>query len=49
MLKRYLTLSGTKSRTIAQFRALASVDHPDYLAYREQLYEGLRKAGMPEE
>jgi TolB-like protein/Flp pilus assembly protein TadD len=49
MLKRYLTLSGTKSRTIAQFKSLARTDHPGYLTYRDQFYEGLRKAGMPEE
>jgi tetratricopeptide (TPR) repeat protein len=49
MLKRYLTLSATKSRTIAQLKSLASADHPGYLTYREQFYDGLRKAGMPEE
>jgi TolB-like protein len=49
MLKHYLTRSGTKTRTIAQLRSLQWSDNPDYVAYRERLYEGLRKAGMPEE
>ena len=31
--------------TIARFRPQASSDHPVYLAGRERLYEGLRKAG----
>jgi tetratricopeptide (TPR) repeat protein len=47
MLKRYLALSGTKSRTIAQWKSFAWAGHP--LTHIEQLYEGLRKAGMPEE
>jgi hypothetical protein len=29
-------------------RASAPSIHPDYLTQRERLYEGLRKAGMPE-
>jgi len=49
MLKHYLTRSGTKTRTIAQLRSLQWADTPDYVAYRERLYEGLRRAGMPEE
>jgi hypothetical protein len=49
MLKRYLALPATKSRTIARFKSLTPANHPDYLTYREKLYEGLRKAGMPEE
>jgi tetratricopeptide (TPR) repeat protein len=48
-LKRYLALPGTRSRTIAQMRALSWADNPGYLALREKLYEGLRCAGMPEE
>jgi TolB-like protein len=37
------------SFTIARFRSQTSSDHPVYLAGRERMYEGLRKAGMPEE
>jgi TolB-like protein/Tfp pilus assembly protein PilF len=48
-LRRYLALPGTKSRTIAQWRALPWADNPGYLAHREKVYEGLRRAGMPEE
>jgi hypothetical protein len=48
-LRRYLALPGTKSRTIAQWRALSWADNPGYLALREKLYAGLRGAGMPEE
>ena len=47
-LRRYLALPGTKSRTIAQWRALSWADNPGYVALREKLYEGLRSAGMPE-
>jgi tetratricopeptide (TPR) repeat protein len=36
------------SFTIARFRSQTSSDHPIYLAARERMYEGLRKAGMPE-
>jgi predicted Zn-dependent protease len=48
-LTRYLALPGTKSRTIAQLKALSWADNPGYLALREKLYQGLRSAGMPEE
>jgi adenylate cyclase len=50
-LKRYLSLSRTKSTTIAQLRKqqLSLADNPKWLAYNERLFEGLRKAGMPEE
>jgi hypothetical protein len=34
--------------TIAQYRAGASSDNPIYLAGREHIYEGMRKAGVPE-
>jgi TolB-like protein/Flp pilus assembly protein TadD len=37
------------SFTIARFRSQTSSDHPVYLAGRERMYEGLRKAGMPEQ
>ena len=49
LLKHYLTRSGTRTRTIAQWRSLQWADNPGYVAFRERLYEGLRKAGMPEE
>jgi TolB-like protein/cytochrome c-type biogenesis protein CcmH/NrfG len=41
--------SGTATNTIALARASAPSIHPGYLTQRERLYEGLRKAGMPEE
>ena len=49
VLGRYFLIRGTKTRTIAQLRALAYSDNPAYLASRERWYEGLRRAGMPEE
>jgi TolB-like protein/class 3 adenylate cyclase len=50
-LQRYLSLKGTTSKTIAQFRARhrALSDDPKWLAYSDRLVEGLRRAGMPEE
>jgi TolB-like protein/class 3 adenylate cyclase len=36
------------SFTIARFRSQTFSDNPVYLAGRERMYEGLRKAGMPE-
>ena len=35
--------------TIRRFRAGAFSDNPIYLAQRERVYEGMRKAGLPEE
>jgi tetratricopeptide (TPR) repeat protein len=35
--------------TIARFRSQTFSDNPVYLAGRERMYEGLRKAGLPEE
>jgi hypothetical protein len=35
--------------TVAKFRAGARSENPVYLAQRERLYEGMRKAGVPEE
>ena len=49
MAKQYLSLRGTKTRSIAAWRAMAYSDNPIYLASRERIHEGLRKAGMPEE
>jgi tetratricopeptide (TPR) repeat protein len=48
-LKRYFLIRGTKTKTIAQWRSLAYSENPVYLAARERWYEGLRRAGMPEE
>jgi len=33
--------------SIERLRALPYSDHPRYLAWRERLYDGLRKAGQP--
>ncbi len=50
-LKRYLAVNGVTSKTIAQLRKqqLSLADNPAWVAYNERLFEGLRKAGMPEE
>jgi adenylate cyclase len=48
LLKRYLGLRGTRTKTISQWKSLANADNPVYSAFRERLYEGLRKAGMLE-
>ena len=45
-LARYL--KNAPLRTITAWRAQVGAAHPAYLAFRERLYEGLRKAGMPE-
>jgi adenylate cyclase len=49
-LQRYLSLAGTNSRTIAQLRAgqLAIANNPVWVEYNERLFDGLRKAGLPE-
>lgn len=48
-MKRYLSLSGTKIRTVAAYAALpAPSRHRIYLLYRKHLIEGVTKAGMPE-
>jgi hypothetical protein len=36
------------SLTISRLRAQAASDNPTYLVQRERIYEGLRKAGVPE-
>jgi TolB-like protein/tetratricopeptide (TPR) repeat protein len=46
-LQRYLATT-TAIPTIAAWKAREESSNPTYLAYRERLYEGLRKAGMPE-
>jgi tetratricopeptide (TPR) repeat protein len=48
-LARYLSLGLANAKTIAAFKASQSSDSPGYRGMRERLYEGLRKAGMPEQ
>jgi adenylate cyclase len=50
-LKRYLSLKGTTSKTVAEFRSQhrAVSYNPKWLAYSDRLVEGLRRAGMAEE
>jgi adenylate cyclase len=48
-LNQYLSLGGTRARTIAQWKAHQPSDNPVFLADVKRLMEGLRKAGMPEE
>jgi tetratricopeptide (TPR) repeat protein len=35
--------------TLCRFRAGPASDHPTFLAQRERVYDGMRKAGVPEE
>jgi TolB-like protein/class 3 adenylate cyclase/Tfp pilus assembly protein PilF len=48
-LQRYLALAGVNSTTVAQLRAgqLALADNAAWVEYNERLFDGLRKAGMP--
>jgi adenylate cyclase len=48
-LARYLSLPGTRSKTVTAFKKQAASDDPVYLAQRERVYQGLRNAGLPEE
>ena len=45
-LKQYLSMPGARTGTIARWRAMAFSDNPTYLAFRERIHDGLRKAGM---
>jgi len=36
-------------KTIAAFKEQRNSNNPSYLATRERIYDGLRKAGLPEE
>ena len=47
-LQQYLSLSGTRAKTLAQWTAQLPSDNPVFLAYAARLTEGLRKAGLPE-
>jgi hypothetical protein len=38
----------TRAKTIAALRKQTITDNPIYPAMRERVYEGLRKAGMPD-
>jgi adenylate cyclase len=48
VLKRYLSLSATTAKTIAQWRGQLPSNDPVFLAYAAGLIEGLRNAGLPE-
>ena len=50
-LKRYLAVNGITTTTIAELRKqqLSLADNATWVAYNERLFEGLRKAGMPEQ
>ena len=48
VLNRYLSLSWTRARTIAQFKEQMPSNNPLFLAFAARFVEGLRKAGLPE-
>jgi len=54
-LQRYLALPTTRSLTIAAWKAVYNSqapkqgDDPRFVEMTERMYDGLRKAGMPEE
>jgi TolB-like protein len=45
-LKRYLSLPGATTRTIAGWKKMGISDHPAYLTLRARINEGLEKAGL---
>ena len=49
-LDQYRAYPGVNSTTITQLRTqqFALSDNPEWIAYNERLFDGLRKAGMPE-
>jgi adenylate cyclase len=47
-LQRYLSLGGTRAKTLSQWRGQLPSRNPVFLAYGARLEEGLRKAGLPE-
>ncbi len=47
-LQRYLSSPGATSKTIAALRGQENSDNATYRSLHERIYEGLRKAGMPE-
>jgi adenylate cyclase len=48
-LRRYLAMPLDVPKTIAKFKARQPDDTPESRSYYDRLYEGLRKAGLPEE
>jgi adenylate cyclase len=50
VLDEYKASPGVNTTTIAQLRMhqFALADNPEWIAYNERLFDGLRKAGMPE-
>jgi hypothetical protein len=50
MLDHYKAFPGVNTSTIAHLRIqqFALADNPEWVAYNERLFDGLRKAGMPE-
>ena len=48
-VQRYLAMPEARVTTIAAFKEQRNSNNPSYLATRERIYDGLRKAGMPEE
>ena len=50
VLEQYRAYPGVNTTTIAQLRTqqFALADNPEWVAYNERLFDGLRKAGMPE-
>jgi adenylate cyclase len=48
-LERYLSMPEARTKTIAAFKKQRNSDNANYLDMRERIYQGLRKAGMPEE
>jgi hypothetical protein len=47
-LNRYLSLSGTRAKTIAQWKGELLSDDPAFLAHAARIAEGLRMAGLPD-
>ncbi len=45
-LARYLSLPGSRLKTVEGWRRMAYSEHPAYLALRERIYNGLEQAGM---
>jgi adenylate cyclase len=48
-VQRYLAMPEARVKTIAAFKEQRNSNNPSYLATRERIYDGLRKAGLPEE
>jgi hypothetical protein len=48
-LTNYLSQPGARIKTIAMWKRQNNQKNPRFLAFRERCYDGLRKAGMPEQ